>query len=83
VLTLAREENLEAAKARFREVSAVHVYSLEAVSLKNIQMLSTPNRLVAANFANEDPLECYKQYGVIQNLNVTVRGHVNLSLYGY
>jgi DNA polymerase delta subunit 3 len=83
VLTLAREEDLEAAKVRFIEVTAVHIYSLESVSLKNIQMLSTPNRLVAANFANEDPLECYKQYGVIQNPNVRVRSHVNLPLSGY
>lgn len=44
-----------------------------AYHAKDLQTLSECNRKVAVEFATEDPLEMWKQYGTIQNANVKAR----------
>ncbi|TKA75951.1 hypothetical protein B0A49_03709 [Cryomyces minteri] len=70
LLLLAKEEDLEEAKARFDEITSVHIYSLEPTSLKDLQVLSDCNREIRSKYSSEDPLEAWKQYGTIQNPNV-------------
>ncbi|TKA76645.1 hypothetical protein B0A49_01861 [Cryomyces minteri] len=69
LLLLAKEEDLEEAKARFDEITSVHIYSLEPTSLKDLQVLSDCNREIRSQYSSEDPLEAWKQYGTIHNPN--------------
>ena len=70
---LVKEENLEQARSTFDTVSSIHIYSLEANSLSDVQTLTECNCKVAASYASEDPLEAWKQYGTIQNPNAKRR----------
>ena len=72
LLTIAKEEDLEAAKSQLDEVECIHIYSLEPNPIKDVQILSDCNRRVAAE-SHEDPLQAWKQYGVIQNAHVKRR----------
>jgi len=70
---LVKEEHLEQAKATFEHITGIHVYSLQAKGLSDMQALAECNRQVAASYASEDPLQAWKQYGTIQNPNVKRR----------
>ena len=70
---LVKEEDLEQVKNSFDTISSIHIYSLEANPIKDLQVLAECNRKTGADFATEDPLEAWKQYGTIQNSNVKRR----------
>jgi DNA polymerase delta subunit 3 len=70
---LVKEEDLEQAKNTFDTISSIHIYSLESNTLKDLHVLTECNRKVGAEYASEDPLEAWKQYGTIQNPNVKRR----------
>lgn len=70
---LVREEHLETARGLFEIVSGIHIYSLEASSLKDLNVLTECNRRVRADYASEEPLVAWKQYGTIQNPNAKRR----------
>ncbi|KAI4155115.1 MAG: hypothetical protein LQ340_001213 [Diploschistes diacapsis] len=73
VITLAREEHLDAVKKKYAEISSIHMYSLGPSTIKNLQILSNVTQGIVAEFASEDPLVHNKTYGVIQNPNVKAR----------
>ena len=70
---LVKEENLDDAKNLFESISSMHIYSLEANGLSDVQALAECNRKVAVSYASEDPLLEWKQYGTIQNPNARRR----------
>ncbi|TKA62878.1 hypothetical protein B0A55_08478 [Friedmanniomyces simplex] len=70
---LVKEENVSQAKRKFESITGIHIYSLQAKGLGDIQTLTECNRKIAADYASEDPLEVWKQYGTIQNPNVKRR----------
>lgn len=72
-IMLVKQEHLDQAKATFETISSIHIYSLEANGLSDVQVLTECNRKVAADYASEDQLEAWKQYGTIQNPNVKRR----------
>ncbi|KAJ5782505.1 DNA polymerase subunit Cdc27 [Penicillium paradoxum] len=72
-IVLAREEDLEDAKSTFQSISTIHVYSLEPTALPDLNVLVDASREIASSHAHEDPLECGKQWGMIQNRNVKRR----------
>ncbi|KXL50038.1 hypothetical protein M433DRAFT_88910 [Acidomyces richmondensis BFW] len=72
-VVLVKEEHLEQAKATFEDITSLHVYSLEAHGLGDLQLLTECNRKIAASYASEDPLQATRQYGVIQNPKVKRR----------
>ncbi|GAB7361671.1 hypothetical protein MBLNU230_g1721t1 [Neophaeotheca triangularis] len=65
-IMLAREEHVEQAQATFESITGLHIYTLE-VGLGDLQVLTECNRQIAAEYASEDPLKDWRQYGVIQN----------------
>ena len=70
---LVKEEHLEQAKATFEKITGIHVYSLAAGGLSDLNSLTERNRKIATEYASEDPLQAWKQYGTIQNPNVKRR----------
>lgn len=72
-MMLVKEEHFEQAKPLFHSISSMHIYSLEANGLSDIQALTECNRKIAATYTAEDPLQASKQYGTIQNPNVKRR----------
>ncbi|KAK4544326.1 hypothetical protein LTR36_004217 [Oleoguttula mirabilis] len=70
---LVKEEHLEQAKATFESITGIHIYSLQANGLSDVQSLTECNRKITASYASEDPLQAWKQYGTIQNPNVKRR----------
>ncbi|KAJ5195971.1 hypothetical protein N7449_006450 [Penicillium cf. viridicatum] len=72
-IVLAREEDLEDAKSTFQSISTIHVYSLQPTALPDLNVLVDANREIASTHGQEDPLECGKQWGMIQNRNVKRR----------
>ena len=50
----------------------IHVYSLEPAALPDLNVLVDASRESAITHAQDDPLECGKQWGMIQNRNVKV-----------
>lgn len=72
-IMLVKEEHLEQAKQQFDSISSIHIYSLEANGLSDIQALTECNRTIAVEYASENPLQDWKQYGTIQNPNVKRR----------
>ena len=73
IIMLAKEEHLDQAKKQFEHISTIHVYSLQANGLSDVQALTECNRKIAVDYASEDPLKDWKQYGTIQNPNVQRR----------
>merc|ERR1712072_1294895 len=59
--------------ATFETITGMHIYSLAAGGLSDIQALTECNRKLVATFASEDPLQAWKQYGTIQNSHVKRR----------
>src|SRR5579871_402609 len=59
--------------SQYEEIQSVFIYSLEPASHQDYQILSECNRKVATEYATDDPLTAWKQYGVIQNPNVRKR----------
>lgn len=72
-IMLVKEENLNKARELFENIAGMHIYSLQANSPKDFHVLAGCNRRVAAEYASEDPLKDWKQYGVIQNQDVKRR----------
>ncbi|CAP96799.1 hypothetical protein E8E15_008372 [Penicillium rubens] len=72
-IVLAREEDLEDAKSTFQSISTIHVYSLQPTALPDLNVLVDANREILSTHGQEDPLECGKQWGMIQNRNVKRR----------
>ncbi|KAK0266229.1 hypothetical protein LTS02_000659 [Friedmanniomyces endolithicus] len=70
---LVKQESLDLAKAKFESITGLHIYSLQAKGLGDIQSLTECNRKIAVDYASEDPMEVWKQYGTIQNPNVKRR----------
>ncbi|KAK3066470.1 hypothetical protein LTR53_017173 [Teratosphaeriaceae sp. CCFEE 6253] len=70
---LVKEQHLEQAKAGFESITGIHVYSLQAKGLGDMQALTECNRKIAVDYASEDPLEAWKQYGTIQSPHVRRR----------
>ncbi|KAJ6021120.1 hypothetical protein N7540_006624 [Penicillium herquei] len=70
---LAREEDLDEAKSTFHSISTIHVYSIQSTILQDLNVLVDVAREVATTHAQDDPLECGKQWGMIQNRNVKRR----------
>ncbi|KAK5121522.1 hypothetical protein LTR85_005355 [Meristemomyces frigidus] len=70
---LVKEEHLEQAKATFDSVTGIHINSLQANGLSDVQSLTECNRKIVESYASEDPLQAWKQYGTIQNPNVKRR----------
>ncbi|EME78465.1 uncharacterized protein MYCFIDRAFT_87829 [Pseudocercospora fijiensis CIRAD86] len=74
---LVREQQLEKARAQFETITGIHIYSLQPNGLSDFQLLTDCNRRLLSDYANEDPLTEWKQYGVIQNANVKRRTRKN------
>ena len=72
-ILLVKEEHLDKAKQTFESITGIHIYSLQADGLSDVQGLTECNRKVASSYASEDPLKEWKQYGTIQNPNVKRR----------
>ncbi|EEA29052.1 hypothetical protein TMatcc_002583 [Talaromyces marneffei ATCC 18224] len=70
---LAREEDLDDAKATFESISMIHIYSLQSNELPDLNALVDVNREILSTFGSEDPLELGRQWGMIQNQNVKRR----------
>jgi DNA polymerase delta subunit 3 len=70
---LVKEEHLSQTKATFEKITGIHVYSLAARGLSDLNSLTECNRKIAVECASEDPLVAWKQYGTIQNPNVKRR----------
>ncbi|KAL1973055.1 hypothetical protein VTN31DRAFT_6597 [Thermomyces dupontii] len=66
---LAREEDLEDAKATFESISVIHIYSLQPTKLQDLNVLLDVGREITASYGHEDPLELGKVWGMIQNQN--------------
>lgn len=60
------------AKATFRSISTIHVYSVQSTILQDLNVLTDVAREVATASVQDDPLECGKQWGMIQNRHVKV-----------
>lgn len=73
---LVKEEHLSQAKATFEKITGIHVYSLAAGGLSDLNSLTECNRKIAVECASEDPLLAWKQYGTIQNPNVKRRTQI-------
>ena len=72
-ILIVKEEHLQKAKATFEHITGIHVYSLAAGGLSDVNSLTECNRKIAVEYASEDPLLAWKQYGIIQNPNVKRR----------
>ena len=72
-ILIVKEEHLQKAKATFEHITGIHVYSLAAGGLSDVNSLTECNRKIAVEYASEDPLLAWKQYGTIQNPNVKRR----------
>ncbi|KAJ5398101.1 hypothetical protein N7509_006214 [Penicillium cosmopolitanum] len=72
-IIIAREEDLEDAKSTFHSISTIHVYSLQPTVLQDLNTLTDVCREIATAHAQDDPLECGGQWGMIQNRNVKRR----------
>lgn len=60
------------AKATFQAISTIHVYSVQPTGLQDLNVLTDVCREIATAHAQDDPLECGQQWGMIQNRNVKV-----------
>ncbi|KAJ5537035.1 hypothetical protein N7513_010221 [Penicillium frequentans] len=72
-IILAREEDLDDANATFQSISTIHVYSVQSTILQDLNVLTDVAREVATASVQDDPLECGKQWGMIQNRHVKRR----------
>ena len=72
-MLLVKEEHLQKAKATFEEITGIHMYSLASGGLSDLNSLTECNRKIGVEYASEDPLLAWKQYGTIQNPNVKRR----------
>ncbi|KAF2708781.1 hypothetical protein K504DRAFT_288921 [Pleomassaria siparia CBS 279.74] len=66
-IVLVREEELENTKAEFLDITSIHIYSLEAGPIKNLNILSVCNHEVATEYPSKEPLEQWRTYGSIHN----------------
>lgn len=68
------------AKATFRSISSVHIYSLQPTILQDLNVLTDVSREMLAAYAHEDPLEYGKQSRMILNKNVKVYPRLSITL---
>lgn len=61
------------AKASFESISMIHVYSLQANALQDLNALVDVSREILSSYGHEDPLEHGKHWGMIQNEHVKRR----------
>ncbi|KAG9577708.1 hypothetical protein KCU77_g13060, partial [Aureobasidium melanogenum] len=76
-LLLVDEDNLDTAKSTFDDILSIHVYSIQPSKINDLHVLTECNRAIMATAINEDLLDTYKQYGVIQNAQVKRRSMRN------
>ena len=60
------------AKSTFQSISTIHIYSVQPTVLQDLNTLTDVCRETATAHAQDDPLECGGQWGMIQNRNVKV-----------
>ena len=72
-MLLVREEHLDRARDKFESIRGIHIYSVQAKGISDMQALTDCNRQIATKYASEDPLQAWKQYGTIQNAYVRRR----------
>ena len=68
-ITLVREEDLEEARKSYESIVSIHVYSLGATKVKDLQILSDANREVLEKYAGQNGAE----FGTITNKNLRKR----------
>lgn len=74
VVTLVREELLDAVKAEYETVTSLHIYSLSPGRIQDLVALTDAGRSLFTDvFSKQDPLQHNKVYGVIQNPHVRRR----------
>ncbi|KAF2265785.1 hypothetical protein CC78DRAFT_578958 [Lojkania enalia] len=66
-IVLVREEELEKIKSEYEDITSIHIYSLQSGPIENLNILSTCNQQITAEYADEDPLERWRYYGSIHN----------------
>ena len=54
-ILLVKEEHVQQAKATFEKITGIHVYSLAAGGLSDLNSLTECNRKIAVDYALEDP----------------------------
>lgn len=72
-LTLAREEELKDVLADYKQVTAIHVYSLAPHPQKDLSLLSDVSAQLSEYSINEDTSAAAKKYGTIPNTQVRRR----------
>ncbi|KAF7542767.1 hypothetical protein G7Z17_g11295 [Cylindrodendrum hubeiense] len=72
-LTLAREEELKDILADYKQVTAIHVYSLAPHPQKDLCLLSDVSTQLSEYSINEDTTAAAKKYGTIPNTQVRRR----------
>lgn len=60
------------AKSTYHTISSIHIYSLQPTVLQDLNTLTDVCREIATAHAQDDPLECAGQWGMVQNRNVKV-----------
>lgn len=74
VVTLVREELLDAVKEEYETVTSLHIYSLSPGRIQDLVALTDASRSLFTDvFSKQDPLQHNKVYGVIQNPHVRRR----------
>jgi DNA polymerase delta subunit 3 len=74
IITLVREESLEAIKAEYDTITSLHIYSVSPVRLQDLVELTDIGRGIYIDiFVKQDPLIHNKDYGIIQNPNAKRR----------
>ncbi|KAJ5098091.1 Six-hairpin glycosidase [Penicillium argentinense] len=77
-IIIAREEDLEDAKSTFQSISTIQIYSLQPDVLQDLNTLTDVCREVATAHAQDDPLECGAQWGMIQNRKVKPKSEASV-----
>ncbi|KAL4892268.1 DNA polymerase subunit Cdc27 [Aspergillus ambiguus] len=72
-VVLAREEDLDEARASFESISSIYVYSLQPTVLQDLHVLVDVVQEMASTYGKEDPLEYGGKWGMIQGKNVKRR----------
>ncbi|OXV09038.1 hypothetical protein Egran_03197 [Elaphomyces granulatus] len=72
-MILVREEDMPKARATFKSILSIHIYSLQSTVLQDLNVLTDVGREMRVTYGHEDPLEYGKQCGITQNKNVMRR----------
>ncbi|KAF2658783.1 hypothetical protein K491DRAFT_766477 [Lophiostoma macrostomum CBS 122681] len=66
-ISLVPEEELDATKSEYEDITSMHIYSLEPGPIEDLNLLSVCNQDTAKEQAADDPLERWRLYGSIHN----------------